>query len=57
MNRGGNIGVRYPVACALHSHGMKPNFVPTYRLYAWPATGAIWPAALKSHANSLSHRM
>jgi hypothetical protein len=29
MNQGGNIGVRHPVACALHSHGMEPNFVPT----------------------------
>lgn len=33
MNRGGNIGVRHPAACALHSHGMKPNFVPTRRSY------------------------
>lgn len=29
MNGGGNIGVRYPVSCALHSHDMEPNFVPT----------------------------
>ncbi len=29
MNRGEDIGLRDVVALALHSHGMKPNFVPT----------------------------
>lgn len=29
MNQGEDIGLRDAVALALHSHGMKPNFVLT----------------------------
>ena len=33
MNRGEDIGLRNAVTLALHSHGMKPSFVPTCELY------------------------